>query len=461
MKKKLHRITKGVLFCFLLVMLGCENDKTVSDQDSELVKAREWFENQNQNLEALSFTKKIDWDNAIITNGERGLAIEVPLLLIDNTSTNVVEDKEYKTHMRLLLLADTENIYKVYNIVFTTKNEIFDNTKKEQNFYHIDEQYSGYITLQDNNSNKIIYSGEYKDGTLIGLHNANVESNETSRFRCRYWVYVGPTVTCSSWDWETDYSGSGFGGPPGISGPFGGPPVFQNQIDPCNTAKKLTTDSKNAAYLSAKNSILDADPEVEHSITLGKEVTSGTIQGPPKGGGAPIGTPPTTTITKAPMNNGGTNGVKTTTNWPGAFAALHNHPNGTPLSSGDIYAAVTLNKNNSNFTTSYILTGGETYAIVVTDLTAAQAFVAAYPPDLSPLYPPEFPDFIFNQITDARSQFGESNEARTMGIASVLDNNNAGIALMKQDSNGDFKPLKIKETTNSNGSKTYSLMPCN
>jgi hypothetical protein len=84
---------------------------------------------------------------------------------------------------------------------------------------------------------------------------------------------------------------------------------------------------------------------------------------------------------------------------------MHNHPNNTALSSGDIYAAVTLNTKNSNFTTSFILTGGETYAIVITNLTAAKAFVAAYPADISPIYPPEFPQFIFDQIQDVKTKF--------------------------------------------------------
>ena len=107
------------------------------------------------------------------------------------------------------------------------------------------------------------------------------------------------------------------------------------------------------------------------------------------------------------------------------------------------------------------MTAGETYAIVITDLKAAQAFIAAYPADLSPNYPPEFPQVIFDQIQEIKTTFGESNEARTTAMALILDKNNAGITLMKQDSSGEFKPFKTKETTNSDGSKTFSSVPCN
>ncbi|GIQ57924.1 hypothetical protein Flavo103_10600 [Flavobacterium collinsii] len=465
MDQKLKRPLSIIIFiCLNILFSRCQkeddNVELSNTNIPSIASAKKWVENNNLNLEILKYTKKIDWDNAIITNGEKGKTIEVPIVVMDNTSTNVVEDKDYKTHMRLLFLTDTENRYKVYNIVYTTKNEVFDNNNKEQNFYHIDKQYSGYITIQDNN-NKIIYSGEYKDGTQIGLHNASVGSKETSKYICKYWVYVGPTVTCSRWEWVPEPGGLSFGGPPGISGPLIFPDFQSNQIDPCIAAEKLTTDSKSDAYLSAKNNILSANPELEHSITLGKEVSKSTIQGPPKGGGGPIGSPSTTTITQAPMNTGGTNGVKVNQNWPGAFGAMHNHPNNSPLSSGDIYAAVTLNINNSDFTTSFIFTAGETYAIVVTDLAAAKAFVATYPADISPIYPPEFPQAIFNQIQEVKTKFGESNEARTKAIALVLDYNNAGITLMKQDSNGKFNRIKIEQTTNSEGSVTFLPVPCN
>jgi hypothetical protein len=210
--------------------------------------------------------------------------------------------------------------------------------------------------------------------------------------------------------------------------------------DPCDAAKLITTDSKDSNYLSAKSSILAANATIEHSITLGKDANGN--------------------ITQAPMNNGGTNDVVVNQTWAGAFASLHNHPNNTPLSTGDIYNAVILNNKNSNFTTSFVMVNGETYAIVVTNLVEANAFVKAYPADENPPYPPEFPDAIFNEILEVRSKLGESIEARTSAIAFALNSHNSGISLMKQDNNGEFYPLIIKKTTQ-NGTDTYNLTPCN
>lgn len=163
------------------------------------------------------------------------------------------------------------------------------------------------------------------------------------------------------------------------------------------------------------------------------------------------------------MNNGSSQYlVLTNTSWLGAFAALHNHPENTPLASGDIYASVKLGVKNSSFTTTYILTNGEVYAIVVTDLAAAQAFVAEYPADHLPGYNPEFPDFIFNQLQVLVTPMGSSIEGKTAAIAFILDKYNAGITLFKQDSNGEFKLIKTLETTISDGSKTYNTInPCN
>lgn len=429
------------LISVVILFSRCQSEETeIANKKASVISAKEWLENNEINLEALAYTETIDWDNAIETDGENGKMIEVPLKLKANTSTNVVLDENYKTYMRLLFVEDREDTYHVFNIVYTTKDDNFNNANKEQNFYHIDSHYSGYITFQ-NSINKIIYSGVFDNGMVIGLHNSSRETSKSAGLVCRYWVYVGPTVTCSNWVWEPDIiiGGGGFTFPPGIGGPIYVPPF---KLDPCASAKTTSGISAASTFLKAKSDILQASADGnEHSITLGKDA---------KG-----------VLNQAPMNNGGTNGVNVNQTWASAFAAIHNHPNETPLSSGDIYTAVSLNTKNGSFNTSFILTGGETYAIVVTDLKAAQAFIAAYPADLSPNYPPEFPQVLFDQIQDIKTKFGESNEARTMAISLVLDNNNSGITLMKQDSNGNFNRIKIQQTTNSDGSKTFSSVPCN
>lgn len=215
------------------------------------------------------------------------------------------------------------------------------------------------------------------------------------------------------------------------------------ELNPCTTKDFIKSITQSNGYQSATTAISNASTDgLEHSITLGKDANGN--------------------ITQAPMNSGGPVNVKVNTSWAGAFGAIHNHTNKTPISGGDIYAAVTLNSNNSNFTTTFVSTDGEMYAAVVTDLAAAKAFVAAYPADISTGYNPEFPDFILDQIDYIQAyNTGSTITGRTDALAFILNKYNAGITLLKQDSSGNFNPIIITETTNPDGSKTYSSTPCN
>jgi hypothetical protein len=53
-----------------------------------------------------------------------------------------------------------------------------------------------------------------------------------------------------------------------------------------------------------------------------------------------------------------------------------------------------------------------------------------------------------------------ARSGRTTAIAFVLDKHNAGITLLKQDSTGNFNPIKTEETIQ-NGTTTYTPKPCN
>lgn len=324
-----------------------------------------------------------------------------------------------------------------------TKNEYFDNIDKSFNFYQITDGFDG-IVLVVNQQNEAVQFSSFKNSLLI-------KSSTNGRMAIQRCVYLG---------WMDDYGdftaislvgcfgGGGVAGsdnnnggyPPHVGG-GGSSGSVKITKDPCTTAQESTIVSKNKEYLIALKAINEANAAEEHSITLGK---------------APNGT-----MTQAPMNNGGQYIVQINTTWEGAFAALHNHPNNTPLSAGDIYASVQLNVKSSNFTTSYILTDGEVYAIVVTNLSLAQDFVKTYPPDQLPNQSPEFPNNIFYEIDGLKSIMGYGNEGRTTAIAFILDKYSAGITLLKQDSSGKFNPIKTQETTQSNGIKTYNTIPCN
>lgn len=441
MTYKIKKTISFLAFSIAIIFGSCQKDEIGAlNQESAVIKAKEWFDNNKPSLEALKYTETVDWNNAIVLNNDGEQAIEVPLKLVDNASTNVSDDLKYKTFIRLLLIKESASSYKAFDIVYTTKDESFNNSNKSFNILNISSQYSGFITIQKND-NTISYSGKYENGQLLGLHNLDQGQNLTNRLACTYYVTVGLYTTCSNWVWYPDYGPGDLptGYMPGISGP-----LFPNGFpytDPCMAARMATNISQNSGFINAKNAIIQAGVDGnEHSITLGTAISG--------------------IFSQAPMNNGGPNGVRVNENLAGAWGAIHNHPNNTPLSSGDIYAAVTLNTRHSNFDTSIIITGGETYAIVITNLPKAQNFVKDNPPVISELYPPEFPDSIFDQILEVRTKLGESLESRTAAIAQVLDENNSGITLMKQDNSGKFNPIKFQKTIHPDGSVTYTAVPC-
>ncbi len=245
------------------------------------------------------------------------------------------------------------------------------------------------------------------------------------------------------YSWEIDSSNNlepdwAFGG----GGGGGGAEPAAEEENPCSIGIKITKDAQSPTFISAKSNIEKASSDgLEHSITLGRD-TSGNI-------------------TQSSIRTGGQNAVSVNTSWSGAFASLHNHPNNTQLSAGDIYSSIKLNTMNSNFTTSYILTNGQLYSIVVTDLAAAQAFATAYPADQLPGFNPEFPDFLFNQLQALVTSMGSSVDGKTGAIAYVLNQYNAGITLLKQNNVGEFEPIKPEVITNSDRTKSYTTKPCN
>ena len=450
MNNKLKVAISFFIFFSISVLLisSCQTEEGTLDIESgPVANAKKWLEINKPKLQALDYTKKIDWQNAFVTDGDDGRVVEVPLILVANTSTNVVDDGSYKTHMRLLFMEDENASYKVYTIVITTKDLAFDNKNKEFNFYEVDPDYSGYLTLQ-NSKNKILYSGKYEKGKRISTPRKN--SNLTARWVCSYTVTVGTYSTCSNWVWVFDPSDPewllvqwGWNNLGDYNNTYGdGEGNSYPLADPCEIAQSTTLIAQDSNYLSAKNNIMNASADgLEHSITLGRGASS--------------------QVTQSPMNSGGPVNVATNTSLPGAFAGLHNHPNNTPISAGDIYAAVKLNEKSSNFTTSFVFTNGDTYAIVINDLAAAQYFVSEHPADQLPGMNPEFPNDIFYQMEGLWDKMGYNVEGKTMAISYVLHQYTYGITILKQESSGEFKAIEVKESNQPDGSKIYTLTPCN
>jgi hypothetical protein len=449
--QKLKILKRIILFTLALTLTNCQVDDDVTEQPQSAIKtvnideAKTFLKQSLNNTSAKllgseTVNLKLDKITQEKINGSDQLLTVIPVLTNDKKEYSRILISRIGGVLRAVVFSmysDKDNITEKFSgkIMIRNLNGDFLNGYRVENGIYVSQ-----FQKTTKNITKREGGEETPSSGEIPLNEVVITNSYRRPNAATPWLYLYNDLDDSgggfgNYSWDSG-NGGGSGGGEGTS-----PPTTSDN-DPCNIAKTMTSEATSFGYTSARESIIRASADgLEHSITLGRD--SNNI------------------INQAPMNNGGTNAVKTNTTWPGAFAAIHNHPNNTPLSSGDIYASVILNTNNSNFTTSYIMTDGETYAIVVTDLAAAQAFTAAYPADTSLDYPPEFPTFIFDQIEELKDNLGYSIEGRTKAIATILSKYNTGITLLKKDNSGGFNPLIIKETTQSNGTKTYTEVPCN
>lgn len=145
---------------FLLFSCSTEQVQTTSPQTQSINNAKIWFELNKPNLAVLDYTQTIDWNNSIISDGDKGTIIEVPLLLKDNVVVKVGDDKSFKTYNRLMFFPDEKETYKAYQVLITTDDKTFDSKSKECNFYKLNTDFNGYITVL-NYKNEIIDFDKY------------------------------------------------------------------------------------------------------------------------------------------------------------------------------------------------------------------------------------------------------------------------------------------------------------
>lgn len=461
MKKRL----KSFAGLFLLILLSsCATDQLEINETSTANNEKVWEYNGDNS----TLLKVI----AELKNSENRKPLERRLskneVLWKEAKFLLIDDK--KRIMVPFLSTDKENVIGVLALV-----------KDAQGKTTFDMAVRSRLSTKDNKLpfwNPDIWMGYFmaSDKDILGIKNGNpgfkqtIANNQKTKSNARTVCDLYETVTshCSyaylynsatgekynyvdrgctdtySYNWQcywvpdpiteptTNPGGDGSGGDGGGSGGGGG-----GITSPCQSATTNTSLSQNNTYISAKTNIITASTDgKEHGISLGRDSNGNTIQGT--------------------MKNGGTNNVEVDKTVLGVFADIHNHPNNKPLSAGDIYALVKLNNEINTFTTKFILTDGDVYSIVINDLTAANIFVKDNPAYINLPYPPDFPQAIFDEIEDLKPYMGYGIEDRTKAMAYVLDKYQSGITLLKQDSNGNFVPLKIQETS----PNIYSIINC-
>lgn len=136
----------------LMTFVNCENEKVdLTNENASVVKARDWFEKNKPNLKVLEYAKTINWNKAIITDGVEGKVIEIPIVLKDNVEVKAKNDKNFKTYNRLMFIEKNKNI-SIYHILISTLNIDFDNENRNFNYYKLNADFKGYITVLNSNN---------------------------------------------------------------------------------------------------------------------------------------------------------------------------------------------------------------------------------------------------------------------------------------------------------------------
>lgn len=183
----------------------------------------------------------------------------------------------------------------------------------------------------------------------------------------------------------------------------------------------------------------------EHSITFGRDSNHN--------------------ISISPIINGDVSNGSVCSDWPGAFADIHNHTNDQPPSAGDLYYLVKLNNKNQLYNSRFVVTKeGAVYVLFVYDLKLANDFLTKHPVDQTPGFSPRFPEPMFEDVDKASAYFeGKGIDrltAQERALALVLAKYKSGVILLKQVSIGNFLSVQTEEK-DSGGRIVYVVHNCN
>ena len=265
-KKSISKIILGFLITLLLFSCSTEENITESSTNQDVEKVKKWFESDlnTTKLKIIEYTKDIQWDKAIITNGEKGQIIEVPITLLDFVTTTNTSAKKLTDHHRLLFIKGENKTYKYYDLQIFTSDSNFDNLDKNFNYYSIKDDFNGFVTIFDP-VKQIVGSQKFKNGK-IPKPNITAKEDAMAEENCTYlvWIYEDGSIDIIT-RLYCEAGGLTGGGPVRGAGGYGGggtsgtgtnPPIIDYSVkNPCDKIKTLKEDPnyKNAVAALKEN----------------------------------------------------------------------------------------------------------------------------------------------------------------------------------------------------------------
>lgn len=270
--RKFTKLLKGLMIInLLLIMTNCSTDENnQTDISNSSDEAKIWYESHKNEFSGtiINHIDNLQWENAIISDGNSGEVIEVPFTLSNNLRTSNKIATLYNDHHRLMFIKDGQNGFKLYHIqIFTNEQEskIID---KDFNYYNVQKDFDGKVYIQDL-SIGIGSRLEFKSGVKIvpspTSKSANYDKEVIECVWYGYWFEDGhfepiELVYCSIGGSPVEYpnpnyGGGGSGGSGGTGGNVGFAPI------------KITTEAQ-------FHDLVDGTDKTGYDITVDKQTTS-------------------------------------------------------------------------------------------------------------------------------------------------------------------------------------------
>jgi|GEM_PF-3961481 len=186
--KRFTFIKVFLIFSFIFLTTNCSteeiNKQNIAQSSSE---TKIWFESHKNDYNAtvLQYIKELQWENAIITNGENGQVTEVPFLLKNDLSATSKEGDLYNDHHRLMFVKNEDEEFKIFYIQIFTKDKNYNNLDQNVSYYNIEDNFDGEVFVQELSSSKGTRL-EFADGKKV-QHSVTAKMQEMACLYYGYW----------------------------------------------------------------------------------------------------------------------------------------------------------------------------------------------------------------------------------------------------------------------------------
>jgi hypothetical protein len=189
-KKKFLGITH--LF-FLLLMTNCTTEETNKNEiDPHLSETKIWYNSHQKDYNAtvLKYIKELQWQNAIVTDGNAGQVTEVPFVLKDGLSVSNKTSDLFNNQHRLMFIKNEQNEFNLLYVQIFTDKKSDKTLDKSYNYYNLQDDFDGAIYVQElktNTKNRL----EFKNGDRIKSSSQTAKNDEKMCLYYGYWYDDG------------------------------------------------------------------------------------------------------------------------------------------------------------------------------------------------------------------------------------------------------------------------------